>query len=106
VTKHQSGAYPLGGLLRRFPLDGGASNADIARTLGIKAATVRSHIVSMRRKLHVRLPKGLLLAAVQLDGNGVQARVKAHQNRCGRRLPAGPDCKTATNSIIGPQRKA
>jgi DNA-binding CsgD family transcriptional regulator len=49
---------------------GGASNADIARTLRIQSATVRSHIASMRRKLHVRRPEGLLLAALQMDGNG------------------------------------
>jgi len=49
---------------------GGASNADIARSLGIQSATVRSHIASMRRKLKVRRPEGLLLAALQMDGNG------------------------------------
>ena len=47
---------------------GGATNADIAKALGIRPATVRSHIASMRRKLHVRRPEGLLLAALQMDG--------------------------------------
>ncbi|MEX2315620.1 MAG: helix-turn-helix transcriptional regulator [Pirellulales bacterium] len=55
---------------------GGASNADIARTLSIQSATVRSHIASMRRKLHVRRPEGLLLAALQMDGNGMEARTE------------------------------
>jgi DNA-binding CsgD family transcriptional regulator len=53
---------------------GGASNMEIARALGIQSATVRSHIASMRRKLNVRRPEGLLLAALQMDGNGVQER--------------------------------
>jgi DNA-binding CsgD family transcriptional regulator len=48
---------------------GGASNTDIARALGIQSATVRSHIASMRKKLKVRRPEGLLLAALQMDGN-------------------------------------
>jgi len=47
---------------------GGAANSEIAKTLDIKPATVRSHIAAMRRKLHVRRPEGLLLAALQLDG--------------------------------------
>lgn len=55
---------------------GGASNADIARALGIQAATVRSHIASMRRKLHVRRPEGLLLAALQMDGSVAQASLE------------------------------
>jgi DNA-binding CsgD family transcriptional regulator len=45
---------------------GGASNANIAKALGIKSATVRSHIASTRRKLKVRRPEGLLLAALQM----------------------------------------
>jgi len=45
---------------------GGASNAEIAKAFGIKSATVRSHIASMRRKLHVRRAEGLLLAALQI----------------------------------------
>jgi DNA-binding CsgD family transcriptional regulator len=45
---------------------GGESNAEIAKALQIKSATVRSHIASMRRKLHVRRPEGLLLAALQM----------------------------------------
>ena len=45
---------------------GGASNLEISKALGIKSATVRSHIAAMRRKLHVRRPEGLLLAAVQM----------------------------------------
>jgi len=45
---------------------GGANNAEIAKALGIKSATVRSHIASTRRKLHVRRPEGLLLAALQM----------------------------------------
>ena len=57
---------------------GGASNGEIARAFGIKTATVRSHIASMRRKLHVRRSEGLLLAALQMgvianngsDGSG------------------------------------
>jgi DNA-binding CsgD family transcriptional regulator len=47
---------------------GGASNTDIARALGIQSATVRSHHASMRKKLNVRRPEGLLLAALQMDG--------------------------------------
>jgi DNA-binding CsgD family transcriptional regulator len=54
---------------------GGASNTDIARTLRIQSATVRSHIASMRRKLHVRRPEGLLLAALQMDGAGFDGHV-------------------------------
>jgi DNA-binding CsgD family transcriptional regulator len=46
---------------------GGASNGEIGKALGIQSATVRSHIASMRRKLHVRRPEGLLLAALQMD---------------------------------------
>jgi DNA-binding CsgD family transcriptional regulator len=53
---------------------GGASNTDIGRALGIQSATVRSHIASMRRKLKVRRPEGLLLAALQMDGNVLQQR--------------------------------
>ncbi|HEX5471627.1 MAG TPA: LuxR C-terminal-related transcriptional regulator [Lacipirellulaceae bacterium] len=45
---------------------GGANNSEIAKALGIKSATVRSHIASTRRKLHVRRPEGLLLAALQM----------------------------------------
>jgi len=45
---------------------GGASNTDIAKALNIKSATVRSHIAATRRKLHVRRPEGLLLAALQM----------------------------------------
>ena len=45
---------------------GGASNSDIAKALHIKSATVRSHIAATRRKLHVRRPEGLLLAALQM----------------------------------------
>ncbi len=45
---------------------GGANNSDIAKALGIKSATVRSHIASTRRKLHVRRPEGLLLAALRM----------------------------------------
>jgi len=45
---------------------GGASNAEIGKALRIKSATVRSHIASTRRKLHVRRPEGLLLAALQM----------------------------------------
>jgi len=51
---------------------GGASNADIAKALGIQSATVRSHIASMRRKLHVARPEGLLLAALQMDANSTE----------------------------------
>lgn len=47
---------------------GGVDNAEIAKTLGIKPATVRSHIAAMRRKMNVRRPEGLLLAALQMDG--------------------------------------
>jgi DNA-binding NarL/FixJ family response regulator len=54
---------------------GGASNADIAKALNIKSATVRSHIAAMRRKLHVRRPEGLLLAALQM---GVAAEGSAN----------------------------
>lgn len=45
---------------------GGASNASIAASLEIQPATVRSHMASMRRKLHVARPEGLLLAALQM----------------------------------------
>ncbi|HVT27198.1 MAG TPA: helix-turn-helix transcriptional regulator [Lacipirellulaceae bacterium] len=45
---------------------GGANNSEIAKALGIKSATVRSHIASTRRKLHVGRPEGLLLAALQM----------------------------------------
>jgi DNA-binding CsgD family transcriptional regulator len=47
---------------------GGVDNAEIAKALGIKPATVRSHIAAMRRKMNVRRPEGLLLAALQMDG--------------------------------------
>lgn len=51
---------------------GGASNAEIAKAFGIKSATVRSHIASMRRKLHVRRAEGLLLAALQIGAAPVE----------------------------------
>ncbi|MEX0611268.1 MAG: LuxR C-terminal-related transcriptional regulator [Pirellulales bacterium] len=54
---------------------GGASNTDIAKALNIKSATVRSHIAATRRKLHVRRPEGLLLAALQM---GVAAKGSAN----------------------------
>jgi DNA-binding CsgD family transcriptional regulator len=59
---------------------GGASNAEIAKALGIQSATVRSHIASMRRKLRVRRPEGLLLAALQMDANGVKVGKEVAQS--------------------------
>jgi DNA-binding CsgD family transcriptional regulator len=61
---------------------GGASNQEIARALGIMAATVRSHMASMRRKLHVSRPEGLLLAALQMGiAPGVSPRAAVNGDR-------------------------
>jgi DNA-binding CsgD family transcriptional regulator len=60
---------------------GGASNMEIARALGIQSATVRSHIASMRRKLNVRRPEGLLLAALQMDGNVVEVQEQPKESQ-------------------------
>lgn len=91
-------------LLRTFPqiltsqeravlslVAGGTSNTEIARALKIKSATVRSHIAAMRRKLHVRRPEGLLLAALQM---GVAA--EAAPAKAGR--PAAPARKMPKDS--------
>lgn len=46
---------------------GGVSNADISSILGMREATVRSHLKRMREKLDVARPEGLLLAAAGLE---------------------------------------
>ncbi len=52
---------------------GGMSNAEIAKLLGTRESTIRSHLKKMREKLGVARPEGLLLAAVGLEaGNHIR----------------------------------
>ncbi len=52
---------------------GGMPNVKIARLLGTRESTVRSHLKRMREKLGVARPEGLLLAAVGLEaGNQIR----------------------------------
>ncbi|MEM6330646.1 MAG: LuxR C-terminal-related transcriptional regulator [Planctomycetota bacterium] len=54
---------------------GGADNGEIARVIGAREGTIRSHLRNIREKLGVSRPEGLLLAAVGIDAEQVQAAV-------------------------------
>ncbi|MEM6799719.1 MAG: helix-turn-helix transcriptional regulator [Planctomycetota bacterium] len=54
---------------------GGAANTEIARLIGAREGTVRSHLRNIREKLGVARPEGLLLAAVGIDAAEVNAAV-------------------------------